>query len=275
MSGEGFCLSKLRKLEDWFKQFGKALTMLSGGVDSTTLLAIAVRALGPEGVVAVTINSPLVPPWDFSDAIRFAKELGVRHLVVDCSDVLGSEEFVANDMLRCYYCKKSILSKVVELASELGVDVVVEGSNYDDLTDYRPGLNAVREFAPIVRSPYIELGIGKEAIRAIAKFLGISIYDKPSSACLATRIPHGTRITLERLERVRDGELFLRGLGFRVIRVRDHGDIARIEAGVSELSKLLEPGVRSSIVGKLKSLGFKYVTIDLEGYRGATRVAST
>jgi len=275
LSGEGFCLSKLRKLEDWFKQFGKALTMLSGGVDSTTLLAIAVRALGPEGVVAVTINSPLVPPWDFSDAIRFAKELGVRHLVVDCSDVLGSEEFVANDMLRCYYCKKSILSKVVELASELGVDVVVEGSNYDDLTDYRPGLNAVREFAPIVRSPYIELGIGKEAIRAIAKFLGISIYDKPSSACLATRIPHGTRITLERLERVRDGELFLRGLGFRVIRVRDHGDIARIEAGVSELSKLLEPGVRSSIVGKLKSLGFKYVTIDLEGYRGATRVAST
>jgi uncharacterized protein len=182
---------------------------------------------------------------------------------------LRSEEFVANDRLRCHYCKKSILSKVVELASELGVDVIVEGSNYDDLADYRPGLNAVREFAPIVRSPYIEPGIGKEAIRAIAKFLDISRYNKPSSACLATRIPHGTRITLERLERVRDGELFLRGLGFRVVRVRDHGDIARIEVGIDELGKLLEPDLRNSIADKLKSLGYKYVTVDLEGYRGA------
>jgi uncharacterized protein len=267
--------SKLEELESWFKRFAKVLVMLSGGVDSTTLLAVAARVLGPERVVAITINSPVEPPWDFEDAVKFAKELGVKHLVVNGSHILSSEEFVANDKLRCYYCKKSILSRVVELASELGVDVIVEGSNYDDLADYRPGLNAIREFAPIVRSPYIELGIGKGVIRAIAKLLGISIYDKPPSACLATRIPHGTRITLERLERVRDGELFLRGLGFRVVRVRDHGDTARIEVGVDELNKLLELSVRNSIVDKLKSLGYKYVTVDLEGYRGTTRVAST
>jgi len=272
---EDLCFSKLRELEGWFKQFAKVLVMLSGGVDSTTLLAVATRVLGPEGVVAVTINSPVEPPWDFEDAVKFAKDLGVKHLVVDGSHILSSEEFVANDRLRCYYCKKSILSRVVELASELRVDVVVEGSNYDDLADYRPGLNAVREFVPIVRSPYIELGIGKGVIKAIAKFLDISIYDKPSSACLATRIPHGTRITLEKLERVRDGELFLRGLSFRVIRVRDHGDIARIEVSVDELGKLLEPSVRNSIIDKLKSLGYKYVTVDLEGYRGTVRIAST
>jgi uncharacterized protein len=269
------CFDKLRELESWFKQFAKVLVMLSGGIDSTTLLAVAIKALGPEDVVAVTINSPLEPPWDLEDAIKIAKELGVRHLIIDGSHILRSEEFVANDRLRCYYCKKSILSKVLELTGELGVDVIVESSNYDDLADYRPGLNAVREFAPIVRSPYIELGIGKKVIRAIAKFLGISIYDKPPSACLATRIPHGTRITLERVEKVRDGELFLRGLGFRVVRVRDHGDTARIEVGVDELNKLLEPSVRNSIVDKLKSLGYKYVTVDLEGYRGTTRVAST
>jgi uncharacterized protein len=131
----GLCFDKLRELESWFKQLAKVLVMLSGGIDSTTLLAVAIKALGPEDVVAVTINSPLEPPWDLEDAIKIAKELGVRHLIIDGSHILRSEEFVANDRLRCYYRKKSILSKVLELTGELGVDVIVESSNYDDLAD--------------------------------------------------------------------------------------------------------------------------------------------
>jgi len=265
---EGLCLSKLSELEGWFKQFSRVAIMLSGGVDSTTLLAVATRVLGPQNVVAVTINSPAEPPWDLEDAVRFSNEYGVKHLVIDGSYLLNSEEYVSNSRLRCYFCKKLTLGRVLSIASELSAEVVVEGTNADDITsEYRPGFNAVKELAPAVRSPYVELGIGKECVRFIAKFLGIPIHDKPASACLASRIPYGIRITHETLRRVRDGELFLRGLGFKVVRLRDHGEVARIEVGLSELVRAVEPGVRELIVSKLKSLGYKYVAVDLEGYR--------
>ena len=262
------CLDVLSRLECWFRQFNKVLIMLSGGVDSSTLLAVAVRVLGRGGVVALTVKSPVEPPWDFNDAVSIANDLGVKHLVIDGSYLLSSEDFVCNSRLRCYYCKKLTLSRVLSIVDELGVDVVVEGTNYDDVqTDYRPGFNAVKELGPRVRSPYVELGIGKECIRTIAKLLGLRIHDKPASACLASRIPYGDRITLERLQRVRDGELILKELGFKIIRLRDHGDIARIEVGIDELHKVLQEGIRDLVVSKLKELGYRYVTLDLEGYR--------
>jgi len=262
------CLDKLGMLECWFKQFSKVLIMFSGGVDSTTLLVIATKVLGSDNVIALTIKSPLQPPWDLDDAIKTSNELGIKHLIIDGSFILSSEEFISNDRLRCYYCKKLMFSKVLGIANELGIDVIVDGTNYDDIKlDFRPGFNAIKEFEPRIRCPYVELGISKDCIRSIAKSLGLSIYDKPPSTCLATRIPYGSRITLERLQRIRDGELFLRGLGFKVIRLRDHGDIARIEVGIDELRKVLEGSIRDLIVCKLKELGFKYVTLDLEGYR--------
>jgi uncharacterized protein len=258
----------MSRLEGWFRGFSKVLIMCSGGVDSSTLLAIATKVLGRSNVTALTIKSPLQTPWDLDDAVFIASELGVKHLIIDDSSILSSEDFVSNDLLRCYYCKRLMLSRVLSIANDLGVDVVVEGTNYDDVkSDYRPGFRAVKEFEPRVRSPYVELGIGKECIRTIAKSLGLRIYDKPPNSCLATRIPYGVRITLERLQRVRDGELVLKELGFKVFRLRDHGDIARVEVGVDELHKIVEPGVRDVIVGRLKRLGYKYVTIDLEGYR--------
>ena len=262
------CLDVLSRLEDWFRQFNKVLIMFSSGVDSSTLLAIAVRVLGSSNVIALTIKSPLQPPWDLDDAVKIANDLGVNHLVIDGSFILSSEEFISNNRLRCYYCKKSMLSKVLDVASGLGIDVVVDGTNYDDVQlDFRPGFNAVKELEPRVRSPYVELGIGKDCIRSIAKSLGLPIHDKPPSACLATRIPYGTRITIEKLQRIRDGELLLKELGFKVFRLRDHGDIARVEVGIDEIFKILQPSIRNSIIDKLKELGYKYITLDLEGYR--------
>ena len=262
------CLDVLSRLEGWFRQFNKVLIMFSGGIDSSTLLAIAVRVLGSSNVIALTIKSPLQPPWDLDDAVKIANDLGVKHLIIDGSFILSSEDYISNNRLRCYYCKKLEFSKALGIADELGIDVIIEGTNYDDIQlDFRPGFNAVKELEPRVRSPYVELGISKECIRSIAKSLGLRIYDKPPSACLASRIPYGTKITIEKLQRIRDGELFLRGLGFRVVRLRDHGDIARIEVGIDELHKIIQQNIRDLIVSKLKELGYKYVTIDLEGYR--------
>jgi len=262
------CLDMLSRLERWFRQFSKVLIMFSGGVDSSTLLTIAIRVLGRDNVIALTIKSPLQLPWDLDDAISIANDLGVKHLIIDGSFILSSEDFVSNSELRCYYCKKLMFSKVLGIADELGVDVVVDGTNYDDVQlDFRPGFKAVKELEPRVRSPYVELGISKECIRTIAKSLGLRIHDKPPNSCLATRIPYGVRITIERLQKVRDGELILKELGFRVVRLRDHGDIARIEVSVDELHKIIQSSIRSTIISKLKGLGYKYVTIDLEGYR--------
>lgn len=242
--------------------------MLSGGVDSTTLLAVAVEVLGNDNVIAVTVTSPVHHPRDLDDARRYCNLFNVRHVVIDASELMNIEEFTRNDLMRCYYCKKFMVSKVLD--SVKGVDILIEGTNADDLRyDFRPGYKAIEEFRQLIRSPYVELSVSKECIRLIAKSLGLDIHSKPPNSCLATRVPYGNRITLDMLNSIRNAEDHLIKLGFKVVRARVHGDIARIEVDIDELPKIINHEVRLSMVKFIKSLGFKYVVLDLEGYRSS------
>lgn len=269
------CLDAINELKRWFRAFNRVGIMLSGGVDSTTLLAVAVEVLGNHNVIAVTVASPVHHSKDLDDAKRYCDLLNVRHVVIEAPELMNIEEFARNDLMRCYYCKKFMVSKI--LSSIKDVDVFIEGTNADDVRyDFRPGYKAIKEFKQLIRSPYIELSISKECIRSIAKSLGLDIHDKPPNSCLATRIPYGSRITLDLINRIRNAEDYLIKLGFQVVRVRVHGDMARIEVGIDEMPRLIEYEVRSGIIRYVKSLGFKYVVLDLEGYRssGGTLVSS-
>ena len=252
------------KLRKWFEEFSRIAVMVSGGLDSLTLLTLAVNFLGRKSVTAITITSELHPPWDFADAVKYAQALSIRHIILDGSFILHNPKFRKNNTDRCYVCKKLMLLKSLEVARAEGVDIVVDGSNADDLRDFRPGLRALEEFRHLVRSPFMELGIGKECIREIARSMGLGIYLKPPSPCFATRIPYGREITVDLIRRVRAGEEFLRSLGFSIVRIRDLGSIARIEVSSREFDRVLRH--RDVIVKKLKSLGYEHVVLDLEPY---------
>ncbi len=254
----------IKELEKWFEKFSKVAVMLSGGLDSITLLALAVNFLGRKSVIAITITSELHPPWDFIDAVKYARIFGVRHIIIDGSFILHDPEFRRNSTNRCYICKKAMLYKSIEVARAEGTDIVIDGSNADDLKDFRPGLRALEEFKNFVRAPFIELGIGKNCIRSMAKSMGLGAHEKSPSSCFATRIPYGREITVDLVRRIRTSEEFLRSLGFSVIRVRDLGALARIEVGNKEFDRVLR--YRDTIVRKLKSLGYEYVVLDLEPY---------
>jgi uncharacterized protein len=245
------------------KTMGGALVAFSGGVDSTLLLAAARDALG-DAVFAVTATSPTFPVHELEWARKIAAQLGVRWITLE-TDELDDHQFRANPPDRCYFCKKKLFSLLLQKAKEEGLPCVIDATNADDLSDFRPGLIALRELG--IRSPFVELGIGKEAIRQLARGLGLENWDKPSSACLASRIPYGEEITKERLERVAKAEAFLRKLGFRQVRVRDHGSLARIELPAGDLIRLLGADLRKTIVEAFKQAGYTYVTLDLQGYR--------
>lgn len=247
-------LSSLRLAES-------AVLAYSGGVDSSFLL----KAMKLSGLrfLAVTAFSGTMPEKDFHDAVSFAKETGVDHLVIH-TDELSNESFVSNPHDRCFYCKEELFRKLSEIAAERGFRHVFDGTNTDDLYDYRPGLKAAALYR--VRSPLAESGFSKEDVRRMSRELGLSAWDRPSSPCLSSRFPYGRRITLSGLRQVEKAEEFLRGLGLHELRVRNHGEIARIEVSEKDMQVFLESDNRIKITEALKALGFSFVALDLEGY---------
>jgi uncharacterized protein len=255
---------KLARLEAIVAECPSSLVAFSGGVDSTFLLSVASGVLGTE-LLAATIAFPAVPASEIRRARSFARSIGVRHLVVPADDVMAMERFRGNPPERCYYCKKAILSKLIAIAQALGFACVMEASNKDDVRDYRPGHRAVKELG--VRSPLIRAGLTKADIRALSKARGLATWNAPSAACLASRIPYGEEITRAKLERIERGEAYLGSLGFGAIRLRSHGALARIEVPENEIARLISGSLRNRIIRRMKALGFRYVTFDLEGYR--------
>jgi uncharacterized protein len=252
-----------RRLIDLIGRTGGALVAFSGGVDSSLVLAAARQALG-ERVLAVTACSPTYPEHEKDQAAAIARRLGARHEFIQ-SDEFEDPSFRANPPNRCYYCKKELFLKLQAVAAAEGLPVIVDGSNADDEGDFRPGRNAAKELG--VRSPLAELGFGKSLIRQMAKAQGLPNWDQPACACLASRIPYGQEITPLRLKRVAQAEAALRRLGFRTVRVRDHGTLARIEIPRDEIGRTLEPGIHQALIGACKQQGYVYVCLDLEGYR--------
>jgi len=239
------------------------LVAFSGGVDSSVLLAAAHEALG-DSVVAVTGTSAAFPAHDLESAIKVSSQLEV-HWVTLASGEFEDPNYRSNPPNRCYFCKKSLFTKLTRMAAEKCIPFVVEGSNADDLSDIRPGLAAASELG--VRSPFIELGIDKAMIRRLAQSFGLPNWDKPSSPCLASRIPYGDQITPERLSRIDRSESCLRGMGFRQVRVRDHGTLARVEVMPEDMKLCLDLQYRQKIVGACQDAGYTFVTLDLRGYR--------
>jgi len=240
-----------------------AVLAYSGGVDSSLLLKAAAEVMGPR-LIAVTAVSETYPSGELRSAREFARSLGVTHKILH-TDELASEAFVSNTPERCYHCKKELFDKLRQIADSEGISVVIEGSNTDDLRDYRPGRKAAQELA--VRSPLVEAGLSKAEVRELAHKLYLPAWDKPSLACLSSRIPYGTRITPDILKIIQAAEDQLCALGFRLVRVRHHGETARIEIAREEFGKLLDNDVSRRVAAALKNLGYTYVCLDLEGYR--------
>jgi pyridinium-3,5-biscarboxylic acid mononucleotide sulfurtransferase len=254
---------KLEALRETVRSLGSVLVCFSGGIDSALVLAVARKELG-DGAVALTAVSPSLPLSERGDAERIAREIGARHHFAP-SHELDREGYAKNGPDRCFHCKSELYDIAEKLRSELGLLTIANGTNLDDLGDHRPGLEAARRAG--VKSPLLDAGLGKSDVRAVARLLDLDVWDKPAAACLSSRIPYGTSVTPERLERIGGFEAELRALGLRQVRVRFHDSIARIEVALDELERLLAPGVREAVVEAGKRHGFRFVTLDLAGYR--------
>lgn len=252
--------SKYTRLLDSLSKAGGVLVAFSGGVDSTFLLHAAREALGDD-VVAATIDTPYIPRWELNEAQDFIAATGGRHVMVKMD---FPEELRDNPPDHCYTCKKQLFGRLLEVARENGLDQVLDGTNVDDLADYRPGLKALRELD--IWSPLKEAGLTKQDIRDLSRKMQLPTWDKPSFACLLSRMPIGTRVTNADLLRVEQAEVFLTSLGFRGVRVRYHGEVARIEVPSTRVAELVEKNENNTIDRRLKELGFRHVAVDLTGY---------
>ncbi len=253
---------RYENLKETVRALGKAAVSFSGGVDSTFLLKVCLDSLGAGNVIAVTAVSPTYPETERNEAGELARQLGGRLVILDATE-MNNPDFVANKPDRCYHCKTELFKAIREVARKLGFSHIIEGSNIDDLSDYRPGRRACVEAG--IMSPLMEAGLSKGDIRAISKDLGLATHNKPAQACLASRIPYGTAITIERLKRIELSEAFIKTLGVSQVRVRHHGNTARIEVEERDLPAVLES--RDEIAEKLSIFGFTYVSLDLKGYR--------
>lgn len=256
---------KLIQLKKTLRKMKSLMIAYSGGVDSTFLLKIAQEELGNKNkILAVTACSAIFLPEEMKIAQQITQKLQVKHQIIDTTQ-LDNPSFFTNPPNRCYYCKKELFSKLSYLAKENGLNFVVDGSNLDDLGDFRPGMQAAKELG--IRSPLIEVGLSKEEIRNLSRKMGLPTWNKPSQACLASRFPYGTKITRTALRKVAEAETFLKTLGISQVRVRYYGAWARIEVPVSQISRLVNEKIRSILIEKFKHIGYTYITLDLEGYR--------
>lgn len=256
----------IKGLKEDLARTGGLLVAFSGGVDSAVLARLAHDALG-ERAVAVTISSQTFTPKELAEARKLARLIGIRH-IVRRYDELKEARFRSNPPDRCYYCRRGMASELKEIARKLGISSIADGANFSDLSEHRPGIRAATEAGML--HPLMAHGIGKPQIREMARALRLPVHDRPSSACLSSRIPYGERITEAKLKRVALAESFLRGLGFRQVRVRSHGQTARIEVEKTKIRSLTRQGTSEKVISRLRRLGFTYVTVDLQGYRSGS-----
>lgn len=257
---------KLNNLRKILSEMRSVLIAYSGGVDSTFLLKVAQEELGDK-VIAVTVKSEISHLNEIAIAKKMAKKFKVKHLINDIK-ILTNKEFVNNPPERCYICKREIFSRIKEIAKELNLSFVADGSNCDDLSDYRPGMKAVRELE--IRSPLQEALLSKEDIRLLSKEMNLSTWNELSNSCLATRIPYRDEITLEKLKMIEEAENFIHSLGIKQVRVRHYNNLGKIEVKKEDMCFLAEEDLRKKIVSKLKELGFIYIALDLQGYRSGS-----
>jgi len=262
------CLQKkYDSLRDILKKPGKVVVAYSGGVDSTFLLKVAVDTLGAENVLACIATGPSLPQSQYDQALKTAKDIGLDVQTVEPNE-LADRKYSANKADRCFHCKTHLYQILTDIAKDKGFDAVICGSNFDDKNDYRPGHKAAKTFG--IHSPLAEAKLTKQDIRELSKELNLPTAEIPASPCLASRISYGLEITAERLKQIEAAEEFLKGLGLVEFRVRHHDSLARIEVSPDKIEKISTEPARSAIVEKLKSLGFKFVTVDMQGFRSGS-----